>query len=117
MPFLSVAGGGKLNLMKSELDYRLEAKVTGAKKFSDGYTMDDLDGVSIPVKLRCNIAEPQVSIGIEEILSVLAKKKAEERLMKKLGLDENNKGKKAKGKKKSSDSKEKLEQGLRDLLR
>ena len=117
VPFLSVAGGGKLNLMKSELDYRLEAKVTGAKKFSDGYTMDDLDGVSIPVKLRGNIAEPQVSIGIEEILSVLAKKKAEERLMKKLGLDENNKGKKAKGKKKSSDSKEKLEQGLRDLLR
>ena len=122
IPFLQLDGAGAIDIVKSTMDYRLEARVTGEKEFSDGYTLDDLDGVVIPVKLRGDMAEPKVSIEVDAIINSLARKKAEEKLFEKLGLDDDkqkkrkNKGKNKKDADKSTDPKEQLKRGIRDLF-
>ena len=42
IPFIQLQGAGDINYIDSVLDYELQAQVTGAKKFSDGYSMEEV---------------------------------------------------------------------------
>lgn len=109
-PLITLGGKGTVDMLTTELDYRLEAKVTGEKKFEDGYEIDDFDGITIPVKLKGPAEDPSIRVELDKVLKDLAKRKAEDRLMKKLNLDDDD------GDDEDDDVKEKLKKGLRGLF-
>ncbi|MGI9290138.1 MAG: AsmA family protein, partial [Gammaproteobacteria bacterium] len=109
IPLLSLGGKGTVDMLSTDLNYRLEAKVTGEKQFEDGYEIDDFNGVTIPVKLTGPAEDPSIRVELDKVLADLAKKKAEDRIMKKLGLDEEDGDE-------TEDTKEKLKRGLRGLF-
>jgi AsmA protein len=111
VPLISLGGKGTVNMLTTELNYRLEAKVTGEKQFEDGYEIDDFKGLVIPVKLKGPAEAPKVTVELDKVLTEIAKRKASDRLMKKLGIEESDKDGDE-----ESDVKEKLKKGLRGLF-
>jgi AsmA protein len=84
IPFIQLTGAGDVYLLREELDYELKAKVTGVKRFEDGYSMEDLNGVAVPVTLTGAIEDPKVSVDVATVLKSLTERKLKDRLMEKL---------------------------------
>ena len=77
-PFLRVEGEGDAHLVREELDYLLTAKVVGSTKGQGGREFADLEGVSVPVKVRGSFDAPTFSPDIEGVVKTLAAKRLDE---------------------------------------
>jgi AsmA protein len=119
IPLIALTGSGDINLVDSLMDYRFKAKITGTKQFDDGSEIDDFTGITIPVRLKGNIENPGVTVELGKVLGDIAERKAKEKLLKKLGLDEPDEtdGETENGDDKSLDPKEQLKKGLRGLFK
>lgn len=115
IPFIRMGGSGDINLVESVMDYRLEAKVVGSPQFDDGFVLDDLEGIVIPVQLQGALDDPNVSIDMGAVMASLAEREAKQTLMKKLGLDTPDQ-QQDDGEDKSQDPAELLKKGLRGLF-
>jgi len=88
LPFMRLSGKGSINLLNSSLDYDLAARVVETPVFDDGEDLDSLEGLVLPVRVRGDINAPKASVDLGELAKSAAGKKFEDRLRKKLGLDE-----------------------------
>ncbi|WKE66235.1 AsmA family protein [Gallaecimonas kandeliae] len=75
-PLLRVTGEGDINLAKKELDYKVAAKVVGSLTGQDGKPMDQLNGVTLPIKISGPFSDPKVRPDMDALL----KGKAQEKL-------------------------------------
>lgn len=88
IPFLRLSGGGALDLVGKTMDYKLQAKVFETPTFEDGYKLDDLEGLTIPLTLKGAMDAPKVSVDLKNLATGVATQKLRDRLIKKLGGDE-----------------------------
>jgi AsmA protein len=118
IPLIRLTGAGDINLVTNQMDYQLQAQVTGEKTFEDGYSMKDLEGLKIPVKVKGDLEQPSFSVDLGAVLGEIAKQQARKKLLDKFGIEESGKKDGKKGsKQKSKEPKEQLKEGLRDIFR
>jgi hypothetical protein len=67
------------------LDYKLNAKVVGRPQFDDGTNLDELEGLTLPVTIKGAMDEPNIVIDLTSLVTGLATKKLQDRLLKKYG--------------------------------
>ncbi|MFQ5636260.1 MAG: AsmA family protein, partial [Gammaproteobacteria bacterium] len=119
IPFIRVEGGGVFDLLQNRLDYRLKARMLSRPNFPDADDLADLERVTIPVTVTGDAADPKIGIDLESLAKDAAVQKVQDRLLKKLGLDQPddaaNTGNDATDQ--GDDARESLKKGLRDLFR
>ncbi|WP_320005886.1 AsmA family protein [Maridesulfovibrio sp.] len=72
-PLLRAAGAGKLDLNKMVVDYALDAKVVGTLEGQGGKSMKDLIGLTVPVTIKGDVADPSVMVNMPRFAAILAK--------------------------------------------
>ncbi|HAJ92180.1 MAG TPA: hypothetical protein DCO71_06145 [Gammaproteobacteria bacterium] len=93
-PLLRITGAGKVSLPKETIDYTLTTKFVGSLKGQGGEEMQELKGVSIPVRVGGTFSKPTYVPDLAAVLSDAAKAEVEKKveketkkLQKKLGDD------------------------------
>lgn len=90
-PLLRINGAGQASLPKETIDYKLKVAIVGTSKGQGGKELEDLKGLSIPVKITGSFNEPKVGVDLASLVKDKAKQelktKAEEKLKDKLGDD------------------------------
>jgi AsmA protein len=93
-PLLRITGAGKVSLPKETIDYTLTTKFVGSLKGQGGESMEELEGLSIPVHVGGTFSKPTYAPDLAAVLSDAAKaevekkvEKEKKKLQKKLGDD------------------------------
>ncbi|SFK32139.1 AsmA family protein [Methylophaga sulfidovorans] len=90
-PLLRINGAGQASLPKEKIDYGLKVAIVGTSKGQGGKELDDLKGVTIPIKITGTFSEPKPTVDLANLVKDKAKQelksKAEEKLKEKLGDD------------------------------
>ncbi len=95
-PLLRIKGKGAASLVEDRVDYLLDVTVVESLKGQGGESLDDLKGVTIPIRVRGPLAQPSYQVDIGKLLEARARqeleeekrkavKKLEEKLQEKLG--------------------------------
>ncbi|MDG6777743.1 AsmA family protein [Thiomicrorhabdus sp. zzn3] len=79
-PFMRITGDGQVNLVKENLDYLVKAKIVGSDKGQGGEELTELNGLTIPVKLKGALTGPKVSLDLESLLEAKAKQEVEKKI-------------------------------------
>ena len=82
LPFLSLSGGGTIDLANSKIDLKLVAVVRSDPELLADRLTKDIAGKRIPLKITGTLDDP----GIQPDFVDLLKEKAKEKLLEKLGL-------------------------------
>jgi AsmA protein len=121
IPFIRLDGTGVMNLVDETLDFDLKAAVAGTPTFDDGTTIDDLNGLAIPLTVKGPMTDPSVRVDIRKLAAGAVTKKLKDRLLDRLGLDEPEPDGAATGNTAAPPPAEKprdaLKRSLRDLLK
>ncbi len=86
LPHARVKGQGQVNLVKEQLDYRLDVKFTSTAKGQGGKSWEQMNTVVLPVNIRGSFAQPEINVDYQGVLKTLAKqelKKQKEKLKRK----------------------------------
>lgn len=90
-PLLRVNGKGNASLPKETIDYSLRVSIVGTSKGQGGKELEELKGVTIPVKITGTFDEPKPTVDLAAIVKEQAseelKAKAQEKIKDKLGDD------------------------------
>lgn len=78
-PFMRVNGSGKVNLPKETLDYLVKTKIVASDKGQGGEDLKDLNGLTIPVKLKGALTDPSISLDLESLVSQKAQAEIEKK--------------------------------------
>ena len=88
-PLLRVTGAGDIDLPREVIDYSVRVSIVGTAEGQGGKTLEDLKGVTIPVKITGSFDNPRPKVDLASVLKEQAtgeiKAKAEEKLKEKLG--------------------------------
>ena len=84
-PLLRITGAGQADLPTEKIDYRIDTKVVATSKGQGGKELQDLAGVTIPIKVSGTFQQPSYGLDVEALGQALAKSKAEELVKEKLG--------------------------------
>ena len=79
-PFMRLRGEGTINLPKQELDYLVRTSIVASAVGQDGADLNNLAGLTIPVKLNGPLIRPRVSLDLASLLESRARQEVEERL-------------------------------------
>jgi len=88
IPFIRLTGNGVLDLVEQSMDYQFQAGVFEEPKFADGEDLAELKNVTIPLTLKGSMDAPTVGVDLAKLATNAATKKLQDRLLKKLGLEE-----------------------------
>jgi uncharacterized protein involved in outer membrane biogenesis len=88
IPFIRLTGDGVLDLVEQSMDYRFKASVFEEPKFADGEDLAELKNVTIPLTLKGSMDGPTVGVDLAKLATNAATKNLQDRLLKKLGLEE-----------------------------
>ncbi len=80
LPFLALTGRGQVNLVESELDYRLNATVIREAIDEATGERSELAGATVPLRLSGSLDSPSVSVDLGGLVRDRAKQEALERL-------------------------------------
>lgn len=118
IPFIRIDGQGTANLVKQDMDYRLNARVFGEPEFEDGEDLSDLAKFVIPLTVSGDMASPKIGVDLAELAKDAAVQKVQDKLFEKLGLEESQDGASSgEGDDTKQDPKDDLiKKGLRDLF-
>ena len=72
-PLLRAAGAGKVDLNTMKIDYGLDAKVVGTLEGQGGKGMQDLVGLTVPMTITGDVADPSVMVDLPRFAAILAK--------------------------------------------
>ncbi|NDV25595.1 AsmA family protein [Desulfovibrio sp. JC010] len=72
-PLLRAAGAGQLNLNTMKIDYALDTKVVGTLEGQGGKGMKDLVGLTVPMTIKGDVADPSVMVDLPRFAAILAK--------------------------------------------
>lgn len=88
-PLLRVTGAGDIDIPREVIDYAVRVSVVGTAEGQGGRGLEDLRGLTIPVKITGSFENPRPSVDLASVLKDQAtdeiKAKAEEKLKEKLG--------------------------------
>ncbi|MGB0713848.1 MAG: AsmA family protein, partial [Gammaproteobacteria bacterium] len=84
LPLLRVTGDGTANLNDNTADYTVGAKVVATSKGQGGKDLAELNGVTIPVKIKGPFDDPDIKPDLAGILKSLAVKKVKEKVKEKV---------------------------------
>jgi len=79
-PFLRISGQGQTHLAKETIDYTLTTKLVGSLEGQGGEGLEELKGVSIPVRIGGTYSKPTYTPDIGAALSEAAKARVEEKI-------------------------------------
>ena len=124
IPFIRLDGTGAMNLVEQNMDYKFDARVFGNPEFGDGEDYSDLEKFVIPLTVKGDIAGPKVGVDLADLAKNAAVQKAQDTLLKKLGLDDSEpqdenatKDGETADKSEPDSTKDLLKKGLRDLFK
>lgn len=80
LPFLALAGQGKVNLVESALDYRLNATVIREAIDETTGERSELAGATLPLRISGSLDSPSVSVDLGGLVRDRARQEALERL-------------------------------------
>jgi AsmA protein len=83
-PLLRLKGEGTANLVTEQLDYLLTTVVVDTGAGQGGKEMEDLKGLTIPIKVTGSFQEPKYKLELEKLISAEAKKQVQEKVEKKI---------------------------------
>ncbi|BCN93650.1 cell envelope biogenesis protein AsmA [Thiomicrorhabdus immobilis] len=78
-PFMRVNGSGTVDLPKETLDYLVKTKIVASDKGQGSEDFKDLDGLTIPVKLKGALTSPGISLDLESLMSQKAQAEIEKK--------------------------------------
>ena len=78
-PFMRVNGSGTVNLPKESLDYLVKTKIVTSDEGQGGEDLKELNGLTIPVKLKGSYLSPDISLDLESLLQQKAKAEIEKK--------------------------------------
>ncbi|MCL5974913.1 MAG: AsmA-like C-terminal region-containing protein [Gammaproteobacteria bacterium] len=88
-PLLRVTGAGDIDIPREVIDYAVRVSVVSTAEGQGGKGLEDLRGLTIPVKITGSFENPRPSVDLASVLKDQAtgeiKAKAEEKLKEKLG--------------------------------
>ncbi|MDX1513915.1 MAG: AsmA family protein [Gammaproteobacteria bacterium] len=84
-PLLRVTGAGKADLPSEQIDYRVSTKVVATSQGQGGKELQDLAGVTVPIKVSGTFQQPKYGLDVEALGKALAESKAKELVTEKLG--------------------------------
>ncbi|HHT00147.1 MAG TPA: AsmA family protein [Thiomicrospira sp.] len=79
-PFMRINGSGTIDLPQEKLNYLVKAKIVGSDKGQGGKELQELSGLTIPVKLKGDWTSPDISLDLKSLLSDKAKLEAKKKL-------------------------------------
>ena len=118
LPHARVKGRGKVNLVKEQLDYRLDIKFTSAAEGQSGQTWEQMNKVALPVYIKGPFTQPEITVDYQSVLKILAQqelKKQEKKIKKR--LREEKKKLKQKANERLRQEEDKLKQKAQDALK
>jgi AsmA protein len=84
-PLLRVAGEGEINIGADSLNYLVKASVVGTTKGQGGRELEELHGVTIPVRVSGPLASPSYKLDFGKAATDTAKQRVTDELRKRLG--------------------------------
>ncbi len=114
IPFMRVSGSGKINLPKESLNYLVRAKIVASDKGQGGEELQNLNGLTIPIKLKGSYLNPKVSLDISGLLA--EKTKAELEQKKEAFIKENKEKFEQQKEQVIEETKEKVEEQVKEQL-
>jgi len=81
-PLLRIVGKGQIDLVKEQINYRLETVVVATLKGQGGASLDKLKGVPIPVKISGPLRDPKFKVELGKVLTKQQKTKLKKKLKK-----------------------------------
>ncbi len=84
-PLLRVTGAGRADLPTEAIDYRVHAKIVGTTKGQGGKELQELSGVTIPIRITGTFTEQKYALDAESLGKGLAESKVKEIIEKKVG--------------------------------
>jgi len=113
-PLLRVQGAGNANLVKESMDYRVRVAIVGTLEGQGGEALQDLKGLTIPLRVHGTFAEPRFRVELDKVLAAKNKAKLD---AKKAALKKREAQAKAKLDKKVEDKKDDLKRKLEEKLK
>ncbi len=83
-PLLRISGDGQVNIAANSINYLVKAKIVGTSKGQGGSDLDQLSGLTIPVRISGDLAEPGYKVDLGKVLEDEAKRKLKEKAKQKL---------------------------------
>jgi len=68
-PLLRVTGKGKVDLVRESINYQVKPVLVGSLEGQGGQGLDELKGVTIPIKLSGNLYEPDISVDVVAVIT------------------------------------------------
>lgn len=78
-PYMRINGSGTVNLPKETLNYLVKTKIVGSDKGQGGKELQELNGLTIPVKLTGAMTSPKVSLDLNSLLEQKATQEIEKK--------------------------------------
>ena len=79
-PYMRINGSGTIDLPKETLNYLVKTKIVGSAKGQGGEELQELNGLTVPVKLKGNWASPDISLDLKSLVGEKAKLEAKKKL-------------------------------------
>jgi len=93
-PLLRIDGKGQVDLVREQIDYVVTANIVGSLEGQGGKTLDELNAVPLPIRVKGALTDPGFSLDIAEVMKGKTKQevkkrvdKETEKLKEKLGDD------------------------------
>jgi len=83
-PLLRVAGEGEINIGADTINYLVKASIVGTAKGQGGRNIDDLRGITVPVRVTGPLAAPSYKLDFGAMISDTAKQKIKDAVKEKL---------------------------------
>lgn len=83
-PLFRASGEGSFDLINETMDYLAKPTIVASKKGQGGKGLEELRGLTVPVRFRGSWADPKISVQLDRAL----KQKATQRLREELGSDD-----------------------------
>jgi AsmA protein len=93
-PLLRVEGNGDVNIGEDNINYLVKASIVGSLKGQGGRDVDDLKGLTVPVRVSGPLEAPSYKLDFSAMVTDSVKQSIKEQLQKRLGGGSGDAGKK-----------------------
>jgi AsmA protein len=84
-PLLRVGGEGEVDIGADRLNYLVKASIVGTSKGQGGRELEDLKGITVPVRISGPLAAPSYKLDFGRVATDTAKQRLTDELQKRLG--------------------------------
>jgi AsmA protein len=79
-PLLRISGDGTANIIDESVNYKLKTSIVGSLEGQGGKPIKDLKNLTIPLKIKGSMAEPDISIDMDDLFKTKLKEKLKDKL-------------------------------------